>query len=565
MMKTTKPLSALTLLFGLSLLLAACGPRRPEELPLAYRQAEDAFRLGDYDRAVRGYEVFIRQPEIDDLIPRAYYKLALSEFRRGNYTECTEVLDRMERRYPGRKWPRVYELRGDVEEARGNSVSALRWWEMAWADADGTDRAEYYRHIRKAIAGMDAAALAPARAVVQSDELRTLIDARMRGEAVAPRKPSRAAVRSGEPSVKPPAPGPGAPLDARVACLLPLSGSYAAYGQRSLNGIRLGLGDGADRLVVRDTQGRAEVARAALDELIADPTIVAAIGPLRSEVAEAVAVRAERGRLPLILLAQRETAGGQYVLQPVMTYERQAAQLAEYAVAAMGAMRVGILYPNDGYGTGLAHAFEGELTRRGGRIVGMVAYTPGAREFGVESLSVQKWIDDDVLQGVFIPDYADTAFVLAGELRRAHPELRLLGSNGWNEPGLLGQAGYVLDDAVFVDGFFAASSRPATQAFVAAYRSQFHEAPQILDAQAHDAALMVRQALAAGARSRSELVPTLRRIRTIDGASGTIGVGAQGLQRELFLLRYARGRISEVLPGNVDAAAEEVGAGVGAP
>jgi ABC-type branched-subunit amino acid transport system substrate-binding protein len=242
-----------------------------------------------------------------------------------------------------------------------------------------------------------------------------------------------------------------------------------------------------------------------------------------------------------------------------MTYERQAAQLAEYAVTAMGAARFGVLYPNDAYGQGLADAFQTEFTRRGGRIVGMVAYTPGAHEFAVEALSVQKWVADDSLQGVFIPDFAETAFVLASQLRRTHPSLQLLGSNGWNDPGRLGQAGDVLDGAVFVDGFFAASGRMATRDFVSAYQRAYQTAPQILEAQAYDAAILARQALQSGARSRAEVVPALRRIRTIQGASGTIGIGSEGVQRELFLLRFAGGTISEVLPGNVEAAHEVEG------
>jgi ABC-type branched-subunit amino acid transport system substrate-binding protein len=555
-------LPRLVSLFALIGLVAACGARErtPEELPLAYRQAEDAFRLGDYDRAVRGYEVYLRHPEVDDLIPRAYYKLALAEFRRGNYTECVQVLDRMERGFEGRRWPRVYELRGDVEQARGNTISALHWWEMAWLNGKGEDEAEFYQRIRKAISELDDTALAPARAVLESEETRALIDARLRGAGgEAAREPPRT---DQEPRREEGAklPHDAAPPAARVACLLPLSGPYAAYGERSLNGVRLGLGELADQLVVRDTEGRPAVARAAIDELIADPSIVAAIGPLRSEVADSIAVRAERGGLPLVLLSQRQIADGEHVVQPVMTYERQAAQLAEYAVTAMGVARLGVLYPSDGYGSGLAHAFENEFTRRGGRVVGMVAYSSGAREFSVEGLSVQKWIDDASLQGVFIPDYAETAFVLAGELRRAHPELRLLGSNGWNDPGRLGQAGHVLDDAVFVDGFFAASGRRATREFVAAYQQRYQVAPEILDAQAHDAALMIRQALSAGARSRADVVPTLRRVRTIDGASGTIGIGSQGVQRELFLLRYASGRITELLPGNAETAPQALGA-----
>ena len=110
--------------------MAGCSARR-QELPLPYRQAEDAFRLGDYERAAAAYKAYLRVAEEDELVPRAYYKLALAEFRRGQHAQCLAVLDEMDAELPGRRFARVYELRADCEQARGNGVSAVRWWEMA--------------------------------------------------------------------------------------------------------------------------------------------------------------------------------------------------------------------------------------------------------------------------------------------------------------------------------------------------------------------------------------------------------------------------------------------------
>jgi branched-chain amino acid transport system substrate-binding protein len=256
-------------------------------------------------------------------------------------------------------------------------------------------------------------------------------------------------------------------------------------------------------------------------------------------------------------LSQQAAISGNFVVQPSMTYQRQAAQLAEYATGTMGLNRIGVLYPADGYGTGLSQAFREEMEKRNGRVVGTLAYSPGAREFSVELLTVQKWAGDDAVQGVFIPDYAATAVLLGRELRSKHPNLALLGSNGWNDPGRLGQAGDDLDGAVFVDGFFPASRRPATQEFVAAYKSQYGVLPEILEAQGHDAAMLVREALSNGARSRDRIVPTLRSLGTFEGAAGTIRFGMERVERDLFLLRLAFGSINELgptappLPGTV--------------
>ena len=543
----------------LSLLLAlsACSQRavQLEDAPLPFRQAEDNFRLGNYDKAVRGYQVFLDSASSDDyeeLVPRAYYRMAMSEYRRGRYNECLAVLDRMERRLPDRQWAQVDALRGDAELARGNPISALRWWEEGWTIASGEEKREARQHIVDALDRMDPSALTRARTVLTTQEMQSLVDARLRSSGTTVPKtstlpPVLPPVTSGTGNEPSPLGDDSVGPPPKIAVLLPLSGQYATYGQRSLNGVKLAFGPQADALVVRDTQGEAAVARAALDELINDPTIVAVIGPLRSKVAETVAPRAERAAIPMVVLSQQEGISGRWVVQPAMTAERQAAELAEYSINGKGLRKFGILYPNDQYGIALSQAFRQQVEQRGGQTVGAVTYDPKQKEFSVELLSLDKWIKDDGLQAVFIPDFASTAIPLAVQLRQAHPGVVLLGSNGWNDPAALAPAADDIDGAVFVDGFFASSQRRATQEFVDAYRTQYGSTPEILEAQAYDAAKLVVAALQSGARSRPQVITALQTPRNFEGAAGTVAVGPNGIYRQLFLLRIAGGAISEVV------------------
>jgi ABC-type branched-subunit amino acid transport system substrate-binding protein len=195
----------------------------------------------------------------------------------------------------------------------------------------------------------------------------------------------------------------------------------------------------------------------------------------------------------------------------------------------------------------LSEAFRRQVERRQGRVVGVLVYSPGAHEFSVEVLSVDKWVDAHGLQAVFIPDFAVGAVALATELRSTRPQLPLLGSSGWHDPAVLGPAAEELEGAVFVDGFFRASQRPATRKFVAAYQREYQMIPQLLDAQAYDAAMLLRRVLEAGARKREHVVPGLRALHTLEGAAGTVVVGPQELQRQLFLLRLTAGTISEIV------------------
>ncbi len=528
---------------------AACSARvtPPEDQPLAYRQAEDAFRLGDFERAVHNYQIFLRSGEAKDLVPRAYYRMALAEFRRGRYDDSLAVLDEMERRFPEKQWSEVYELRGDDEEARGNIVSAVRWWEFAWKTARGEDKRALHQRISAALSHMDEAALTRTRPLLSTNEFRSLVDARLRGATLpAPPTPRPSGATPG--AAAPPAPPTDgqAIVQPRVGVLLPQSGPLDVYGQRSLEAIRLAFAGDSTELVIRDTQGKISVARDALDRLIADPNVIAVIGPLRSKVAEAVAPRAERAELPMIVLSQRSGITGGYVIQPAMTYRRQAVQLADYAVDVRGLRRFAVISPRDSYGSALAQAFRDEVEQRGGQVVGSLIYEPHATEFSVEALSVERWVERDGLQAVFVPDFASTAIALGARLRQADPGLVLLGSNGWHAPNELAEAPRELDGAVFIDGFFARSQRPATRRFVNAYQQAYQSTPDILEAQAYDAAMLIRSTLGSGARSRTQVIPALHQLGRIEGASGTITVEPDGAHRELFLLRLDAGTITEI-------------------
>jgi len=530
----------------LVLVVTGCSSRMPiERAPLAFRQAEDSFKLGHYDRAAHGYRIFIDSNETGELVPRAYFKLARSEFRLGRFDECVATLDELERRYPDDEWRQVYELRGNAEAARGNPVSAVHYWERALDGADRSRRALLRQQISDAVRKMDPQAVARTRTVVTKDETRRLIDTISGSPDPVSEMPDRK--KASPTPERGQGVGPTPVTAGKVAVLLPLSGTYEAYGRRSLVGINLALAESGIEVVVRDTAGEAQLARAAIDDLAATPDVMAVIGPLRSKEAQGVIPRAERAGLPLISLAQNKSPSGRYVLQTAMTHELQASRLAEFAIGTAGLRKFGILFPRDAYGMALSEAFRDEVNNRGGHVVGSIAYEPGATEFSVEVLTLQRWVDADGLQAVFIPDFAKPAGLLSRALRAARPQIALLGSNGWHDPGQLGVDADALDGAVFVDGFFIGSQRAATQRFLEAYRAVHSDAPGVLEAQAYDAASVVRRAFESGAsRSRDELISSMRGMGRFDGAAGAMTFGEGDVERELFLLQLEGRRIREI-------------------
>ena len=146
----------LTALAVVVTLLAGCSSRLPlERAPLPFRQAEDSFKLGHYDRAAHGYRIYIDSNETPELLPRAYFRLAQSQFRLANHEGCLATLDELQRRYPDERWRQVFELRGDAEYARGNAVSAVLFWEQALEVAERPRKVLIRRRITDAVDRMD--------------------------------------------------------------------------------------------------------------------------------------------------------------------------------------------------------------------------------------------------------------------------------------------------------------------------------------------------------------------------------------------------------------------------
>jgi ABC-type branched-subunit amino acid transport system substrate-binding protein len=126
--------------------------------------------------------------------------------------------------------------------------------------------------------------------------------------------------------------------------------------------------------------------------------------------------------------------------------------------------------------------------------------------------------------------------------------VRLLGSNAWNTPKLTELAGEYVEGAVFVDSFFARSTRSGTARFTKRFTDAYGYEPGAIEAQAYDAATTILEAIGRGPASREVLKERLRESKGLKGpASGTIGFDEDGeARRKLFLLTVEGGRIVEL-------------------
>jgi len=378
--------------------------------------------------------------------------------------------------------------------------------------------------------------------------------------------------------------------------VLPLSGPFARFGEASLRGVMLAAGvfdgEGARvRLLVRDSRGVPAAAAAAVAELAADPDVRAIVGPLLSDAAEAAAAVAEPAGVPLVTLTPREgvAPGSGYVFRLALTPRSEVAALADYVVRELGVGRVAILYPRDPYGQGLKDLFWDAMEERGVRITGVASYEPGATDFAEpirrlvgylllgdgekEALRRRASIADRAkrlppaqgarlreeaakitgpggeplppivdFDALFIADGHENAELIAPQLafHQVGP-VRLLGPSGWNHPDLLAIGGRHVEGAVFAESFFAESRFPFVSVFSERHRATFAQEPDVLAAQAFDAANLVLVQLARGLTSRSEVREGLLSVRAYPGVSGVTSVLPDGNARKRPFLLGVRG------------------------
>jgi ABC-type branched-subunit amino acid transport system substrate-binding protein len=171
-------------------------------------------------------------------------------------------------------------------------------------------------------------------------------------------------------------------------------------------------------------------------------------------------------------------------------------------------------------------------------------------------------------QAIFIPDFARNVKLVAPALavedvvtqtclpeevarirrstgRKDLEAVQLLGANTWGGDDTLfdtspGAPGRHIRCAIFVDGFFAGSARPATKAFVDAFAKKYPQvkAPSILEASAHDAIRMARDLIVdRRVQTREDLRDGLAAARGFKGATGDLSFGPDRTpQKELFYL-----------------------------
>lgn len=368
-------------------------------------------------------------------------------------------------------------------------------------------------------------------------------------------------------------------LQRAIGVLLPLSGRYAAFGQRVRRGMELALDEFRPhipvRFIFRDTAGDETVAARQVAELAISDRVMGIAGPLVGNAAQGAARRANQERTPLLTMSQKEGLADSslYVFRNSLTPQLQVRALIDYAMEERGFSQFGILNPQTRQGEYFAEIFREEIMRRGGEIIAEQSYLTDQTDFrhqvrllqGLDPNAAdedeQEKDPDDLealieeeeetlpFEALFVPDYADRISLIAPQLAFYGLEgVQLLGPNGWNDAELPQLTRQFVEGAVFTDGFFRHSTYPFVQEFVKRFFNQYGEEPSILEAQGYDIAGILLSLLNdSRVRSREDLRRALAQLQNYPGVTGATSFDFRGeADKILFLLQVQNGIIVQI-------------------
>ncbi len=330
--------------------------------------------------------------------------------------------------------------------------------------------------------------------------------------------------------------GAAEPAEIVIGALLPLSGSTGSYGENARSAIDLAVEQANDsggidgkriRIVYEDTEATPSVGVGAFERLVATEPVAAAIGPMSSPVAMAVAPLAEEMKTVILSPSASTpdlTEAGDYVFRDCLSDEYEGVALAGLALDTLGYETGALFYIDNAYGHGLADVFAEAYERRGGMLVARETFAEDATDFS-EPLARIAAAQPDV---IVLIGYAQMGEILI-EARSAGLTQQVLSSVMFDNPAILATAGAAAEGVLFTTWTpDPADPSPELAAFENAYRVKYAAAPGIFGAESYDAANLLIEAIRARGDTADAIRDGLYATQAYRGASGTISFDENG-------------------------------------
>lgn len=306
------------------------------------------------------------------------------------------------------------------------------------------------------------------------------------------------------------------------------------------------------RLLRIDDSASVNRGRTVAQEIARNPTVVAVVGHLQSYVTTPAAAIYDLAGLVLLAPTasdpQLTSLGYRSAFRLTFTHRHVGRQLADYA-GQRGLRRMAIYYLRDGYGRGVANAFEERAADLQMDIVARRSYDanqPTAQDV-VDGI-VREWKDRDV-GGVFVAGEAPEAIKLVTSMRKHGLNVPVLGGDAVGAPLLLTDATGATEGMVVAAAYTPDDPRPEVRRFVDAFRRRFGVAPDAGAALGYNAVSLLAHAMnTATSPAPTDVAEALRQFNDWPSLLGPVRFDSTGglMAPQVNLLVVRRGQFVRV-------------------
>jgi branched-chain amino acid transport system substrate-binding protein len=345
----------------------------------------------------------------------------------------------------------------------------------------------------------------------------------------------------------------------KVALLAPLTGSTAAFGAPTRNGVQMatdewnqsgGLLGRRIEPVIEDSQCQPDPAVKAANKVIDQDGVRFIIGEVCSRASIPVSEIANaKGVLQISPMSTNPAvtigADGKvkpYTFRACFIDPFQGAVGANFALRSLKAKTAFILLdPGNAYTVGLAESFETTFSKGGGTIVGKEKYASSATDFA----AILGKVADARPDVLYVPDYYNIANLIGSQARQRGLSMAMIGADGWDSSSLDKNA---LDGGYFTTQFSRDDPRPVAQDWIKRYQAKYGSQPDAIAALAYDAANLLYTAIKeANSDDPAKVKDVLAAVKDYQGVSGQISFdAAHNPVKSAVMLQVKDGQIKYV-------------------
>jgi branched-chain amino acid transport system substrate-binding protein len=319
----------------------------------------------------------------------------------------------------------------------------------------------------------------------------------------------------------------------KIGFVFSMTGGAVVYGSAQKEGVTLAIDQinaaaGSSGLkivpVFEDDASVPQQGTNVFNKLINGDKVSIIIGPTLSNTAKITDPIAQKAGVPVLAVSNTIsgiTEIGDYIFRDSLTENVVIPHTVKVVKQKFGLKKVAILYGNDDAMTKATYeVFKKNLQASGIQILSEQVFAKGDRDFSPQLTQIKAQNPDAIIAAAL----AEEASGIVSQARQLGipKNVRIIGGNGLNSPGLIKNAGAAAEGVIVGAAWNISSTAPLNVKFVNDYTKRFNHAPDQFAAQAYAGVYIAYQAAKAsgGGADRKALRDALVKTKSLDTVLG---------------------------------------------